>query len=203
MLTNEIDLFASEFCANWLKFECFAWDYYNEDDSLLWGIWYYSNRDSSLLEQANGDYIENHWYKEHEFNKSDNIRLERHNHWAVGYVDGLSIKVYKDDTKVEYTDEFELFYNEIIHPLQDYPVLNDEIYSQLEYDTLTENIRQCLQFDCKFDLIDNLPDEYLENIQNMLWDKYNEDCENLDNHWLMPEHLQDICTQLGYIENKD
>ena len=54
--------------------------------------------------------------------------MESHCHWAVGHVDGFSIRVYRDG---EITDAFKA-YHELMEQLAGYPILDEEDYSAAE-----------------------------------------------------------------------
>jgi len=63
---------------------------------------------------------------------------ETHSHWAVGYLDGYSIRVYGKDGGI--TDAFNEFCR-IKERLDDYPILNESDYSEREYEATLENYR--------------------------------------------------------------
>lgn len=81
---------------------------------------------------------------------ADDVRSESHNHWAVGYVDGYAIRVYKplpigatgagDDERI-ITPAF-MKWCELQDKLEDYPILDEELYDaeqQEEIDAAWEN----------------------------------------------------------------
>lgn len=85
---------AAKLCAgNWRNFDCFAW-HDRPDDADRWAIFYTGHRDSDLLDQSNSSAINKQLEKFTEANHPD-ARAERHSHWAVGWVDGWAIRVYK------------------------------------------------------------------------------------------------------------
>jgi hypothetical protein len=61
---------------------------------------------------------------------------EHHHHWAVGHVDGYSIRVFRDG---RITEAFEA-YHALAQRLADYPVLDEEDYSRREYEATLENL---------------------------------------------------------------
>src|SRR4051794_12358097 len=87
---------AREAARNWQEFECFCWDRArdlgNPDD---WAILYTHNRDSRLLAMSNADAITEAMTPFSEADDPD-VVFESHSHWAVGHVDGFSIRVYQD-----------------------------------------------------------------------------------------------------------
>lgn len=124
---------AAKLCAgNWQKFECFAWTG-DPPNSHLYMIYNYSNRDSTLLTESNAAYIEK------TLKKYQSVHFECHNHWAVGYVNAIVIKVYRKDEKT-INEGFKKFC-EIMAQLEEYPVLDETDYSNREYEATIENIK--------------------------------------------------------------
>src|SRR6516162_9356210 len=123
---------------NWKRFECFCWDRERDvPDSDNWAIFYTHNRDSGLLDQSNAEQIANALEPFTDTDDPD-VVMESHSHWAVGHVDGFSIRVYRDG---EITDAFKA-YHELCERLADYPILNEEDYSRREYEATLENIAE-------------------------------------------------------------
>ena len=86
---------------NWMKFECFVWDRTRDlDDAENWAIVYTHHRDSGLLDQSNADAIEKAMEPFTEGDDPD-VVFESHRHWAVGYIEGFSIRVFKDGQVTE------------------------------------------------------------------------------------------------------
>ena len=79
---------------NYEKFSCFAWfrksDLKKPED---WAVIYTHNRDSGLLDQSNAAVIRKAMKP---FTKGDdpNVVFESHHHWAVGHVDGFSLRIF-------------------------------------------------------------------------------------------------------------
>ncbi len=68
------------------------------------------------------------------------VVFESHNHWAVGHIDGFSIRVFRNG---KITDAFAK-YHELAERLADYPVLDEEDYSQREFDATIENLTDAI-----------------------------------------------------------
>lgn len=86
---------AKQAAGNWKKFDSFVWWREREiNDSHNWAIVYTHHRDSSLIDQSNAAVINKAMMP---FTEGDDVSVvpESHNHWAVGYIDGFSIRVYK------------------------------------------------------------------------------------------------------------
>jgi hypothetical protein len=127
---------ATQAAGNWKRFDSFAW--FRDDDIPdpdNWAILYTHNRDSGLLDLSNAEAISEALTP---FADSDDpdVVFESHSHWAVGHVDGFSIRVFKEG---EITDAFKT-YHELVERLADYPVLDESDYGEREYEATVENI---------------------------------------------------------------
>jgi hypothetical protein len=122
---------------------------YKLEDACNWLVWYTSNRDSCLLDQSNEQAI---MERLQPFSEGDNPDLvfERHDHWAVGYCDGFSIRAFSVDAEV--SPAFQEFCR-IQEELDNYPVLDESDYSEREFEATLENHRNEL-----WRLKDNLPE---------------------------------------------
>ena len=124
------------------------------------------HRDSGLLGEANFQAALKMLGGE-----SKSVIVARSSHWAAGWVEVLL--VHKDDEKkVEKAQE-------IADALEDYPVLDDELYSRLEYEANIENVKEA---GYKF----NLTEKEAEKVLRWL---YNNDVnvENIDDRGYWPE----------------
>jgi len=123
--------FANEVRGNWAKFDSFVW-FGKPKDAENWGIVYYSNRDADTLTQCNAKVIEE---KLKPFENSGHIRMESHNHWAVGHVDGFSIKPIDEMGNI--TPVF-IEWALIQESLDSYPILNEDLFSEMEWELACE-----------------------------------------------------------------
>jgi hypothetical protein len=127
---------ATEAAGNSKSWTCFVWDRASDlDQADNWAIFYTHNRDSGLLDQSNADAINKAMDSFIEGDDPD-VVMESHSHWAVGHVDGFSIRVYR---KGEITDAFKT-YHELTERLADYPILDEEHYSERELESTLQNI---------------------------------------------------------------
>lgn len=127
---------AKEAAGNWQDFNSFAWFRRNDlDRPEDWAIIYTHHRDSGLLDQSNAAVIAEAMEKFAEGDDPD-VVFESHNHWAVGHVDGFSLRVYRDG---QVTEAFRTWH-ELQGRLADYTVLDEEGYSRREYKATLENI---------------------------------------------------------------
>lgn len=120
---------------NWKTFECFAWYRASDlDDADNWAVIYTHNRDSGLLDQSNAHVIEAE-LDTFTGGSDPDVVAEHHDHWAVGWVQGFSIRVVK---KGQITRAFRK-YHELAQRLADYPVLDESDYSRREYEDTLSN----------------------------------------------------------------
>ena len=127
---------AKEAAGNWRKFDCFCWHRSRDlDDADRWAILYTHNRDSGLLDQSNAAAIEKVMEPFTETDDPD-VVFESHSHWAVGHIDGMSIRVFRDG---QITKAFQA-YHALAERLADYPILDEEDYSRREFDQTLANL---------------------------------------------------------------
>src|SRR5450432_2060724 len=96
-MLGELDLddAAKQAAGNWQDFKCFVWFRDRElSDADQWAVIYTHNRDSGLLDQSNAAVIEKAMKPFSDGDDSD-VVFESHSHWAVGHVDGFSVRVFK------------------------------------------------------------------------------------------------------------
>ena len=135
---TDVEAAAQEMAGNWRRFDSFAWSRgYKLEDAGQWCIWYTSHPGSGLLAHSNETAINK---RLEPFSEGDDPDLvfERHTHWVVGHIDGVSIRVFRHDGTI--TDAFREFCS-IKERLDDYPILNESDYSEREYTATLENYR--------------------------------------------------------------
>lgn len=134
--TMTLEEAAVELVGNWKRFGSFAWFRRRElADPDAWAVIYTHHRDSGLLDQSNAHVITK---KLEPFTDGDDpdVVAESHGHWAVGHIDGFSIRVFKDG---EITLAFKV-YHELAERMENYPILDESNYGQREYDATLANI---------------------------------------------------------------
>ena len=127
---------ATKSAGNWRAFECFVWWRKDElERSDHWMIHYTHHRDSGLLDQSNAEQIR---HALNPFTEGDDpdVVEESHSHWVVGHIDGFSMRVFRDG---EITEAFQTFHG-LMESLAAYPILNEEDFSNREYEATVENI---------------------------------------------------------------
>ncbi len=195
MQLGELDLEAAAKAAagNWKHFECFCWHRQNDlPGADQWCIVYTHHRDSGLLDQSNSAAIEEAMERFTE-RKNPDVVPEHHHHWAVGWVDGFSIRVYR---RGRITKAFRTYY-ELAHRLTDYPLLDEEDYSRREYEATVENLSHAA-WRLKDDY--DLPDGWEEDVYRWLSDNDCAAIENRDDQGGYPsqDQLRAAFDALGY-----
>jgi len=189
---------AKEAAGNWQRFTCFVWSREQEiTDPENWAIIYTHNRDSGLLDQSNADAIAKTMEP---FTDSDDrdVVFETHDHWAVGHVDGFSIRVFKNG---EITDAFKT-YHELSERLADYPILDEEDYSRNEFEATLENLTDAA-WRLKHEY--ELPDGWESEVYSWLSDHRQSAVENKDDQGGCPseDDLRDAFDALDYEQVED
>jgi hypothetical protein len=188
---------AKEVAGNWKRFESFLWYRASEiDDPDDWAIFYTHNRDSGLLDQSNADAIAESLEPFTEGNDPD-VVMESHSHWAVGHVDGFSIRVYRNGA---ITDAFRT-YHDLMEQLDDYPILDEEDYSNREYEATLGNITDAA-WRLKHEY--SLPDDWESDVYSWFSDHRHSAIENRDDQGGYPQEddLRDAFDALGYVRSQ-
>lgn len=131
---------AKKFAGNHRKFESFCW-WGRPDESDLWGIYHTQHRDSKILDQSNAAAIEKELEPWMDGDEGDVIP-QSFNHWAVGWIEGYAVRVYRDG---QITEAFQKFY-ELIQRMENYSVLDEEDFSNREWEAAIKNISQRGEF---------------------------------------------------------
>ena len=186
---------AEQAAGNWQDFECFVWYRANEIDSPGdWAIIYHSHRDSGLLDQSNASVIEKVLEPFTEADDDDpDVVMESHDHWACGWIDGFSIRIFRDG---QITPAFKV-YHDLTERVAEYPILDEEDYSNRELEATIENIA-----DAAWRLKDDyeLPDDWQCEVYGWLSDNDSGAVENSDDQGGYPseESLRAAFEALGF-----
>jgi hypothetical protein len=186
---------AKEAVGNWRSFSDFGWSrQYEIDDLDNWAIFYTHNRDSRLLEESNADAI-NEAMEPFTDGDDPDVVMESHSHWAVGHVDGFSMRVYRAGV---ITEAFKT-YHELMQQLEDYPILDEEAYSNREYEATIENIGSAA-YGIKDEY--ELPEGWESEVFSWFWDHRQRAVENRDDQGGYPEEddLRAAFDALGYAQ---
>ncbi|MGE3408670.1 MAG: hypothetical protein AB7I37_17760 [Pirellulales bacterium] len=192
--TLDIEEAAQKAAGNWQRFNSFVWFRDKEvEDAEKWAIVYTHNRDSGLLDQSNASVISKAMAPFAESADPD-VVFESHTHWAVGHVDGFSLRVF--DANGEITEAFRT-YHELAQAMDEYPFLDESDYSDREYEATLENIADAAwRLKNEFDL----PEGWESDVYSWLSDHRSGEVENKDDRGGYPseEALRDAFTALGY-----
>jgi hypothetical protein len=178
---------------NWQDFNCFWWIRAREIDAPEdWAIIYTHNRDSGLLDRSNAAVFAKA-LKPFADAEDPDVVFESHSHWAVGHVDGFSIRVFKDG---EITPAFQR-YHELATAIEEYPILDESDYSDREYEATLENIPIAgwrLQNEYE------LPEDWVGQVYGWFSDNDQSAIENTDDQggWPTEEQLAEVFSALGF-----
>lgn len=178
---------------NWKEFRCFVWWRDREiKDSENWAIFYTHNRDSGLLDESNAAVVKKTLRLFAEGDDPD-VVFESHSHWAVGHVDGFSMRVFRNG---RITEAFRK-YHELAEQIESYPILDETDYSKREYEATVENIEDAA-WRLKNDY--ELPEGWPEEVYGWLSDNEWTEIENADDQGGYPSEdaLRRAFDALGY-----
>jgi hypothetical protein len=191
--TLDIEDAATKAAGNWKDFKCFVWFRDQElEDADQWAVIYTHHRDSGLLDQSNAAVIGKALEPFTDGDDPD-VVFESHNHWAVGHIDGFSIRVFKDG---KITEAFET-YHELAQRMDDYPILDESDYSERELEATLENIEDAAwRLKHEFDL----PEGWESEVYSWLSDNDSSEVENRDDQSGYPseESLRAAFEALGF-----
>lgn len=191
---GELDLeeAAQSILGNWKRFQCFVWFRDDITDADNWAIIYTHNRDSGLLDLSNAGVIAKALEPFTEGDDPD-VVFESHNHWAVGHVDGVSLRIFRDG---QITEAFRK-YHELAQAMANYPILDEEDYGNREYEATVANIA-----DAAWRLKDDfeLPEDWQYEVYGWLSDNDPGEVENRDDQGGYPseQSLKAAFDALGY-----
>ena len=127
---------AKEAAGNWHKFNCFCWHRKTDlERPEEWAIFYTHHRDSDLRDQSNAEVIAEAMEKFAAGGNPD-VVFESHFHWAVGHVDGFSVRVYR---RGRITRAFRTYY-ELQGGSPNTRCWTKDDYSAREYEATIQNI---------------------------------------------------------------
>jgi hypothetical protein len=179
----ELEEAAKHAAGDWRHFDCFVWHRgYDLDDADDFCIVYGHHRDSGLLAQSNAAAIAEALEPFMDGDDPD-VVPEHHHHWAVGWIDGHSIRVFRDG---QITDAFRA-YHELAQRLADYPVIDEEDYSRREYEATLENIADAAwRLKRSFEL----PEGWEGQVFDWFWQHNQHAIENRDDQGGYPEEAE-------------
>lgn len=185
---------AEQAAGNWQRFDSFIWFRDRDLDAAdQWAVLYTHHRDSGLLDQSNASVIAKAMAPFTEGDDPD-VVMESHSHWAVGHVDGLSIRVFDGDGEI--TEAFRK-YHELAEAMDDYPILDESDYSERELEATLENIEHAA-WRLKHEY--ELPEGWVWQTYDWLSDNRSGEVENRDDHGGYPceEAMREAFEALGF-----
>jgi hypothetical protein len=138
---NDVAVAARQMAGNWRRFDDFIWSRgYRLPDADQWMLYYTSHRDAGLLAQSNHKLTTERLAP---FSTGDDPDLvfERHGHFAFGYVDGLSLRVYHADGTI--TAAFREFCR-LQEQLDNHPILDEQDHGRRECEATLANYREAM-----------------------------------------------------------
>lgn len=189
---------ARDAAGNWKQFSCFCWDRLHEiNDPDNWAILYTHNRDSGILTLSNANVIADALTPFSETEDPD-VVFESHLHWAVGHVDGFSIRVFLDR---DISDAFRA-YHELLERLTEYPILDENGYAEREHAATLYNLADAAwRLKSQY----RLPDGWESEVYSWLADYRPASVENRDDQGGYPSEgdLRRAFDALGYPRVED
>lgn len=125
------------------------------------------HRDSTLIDQSNAHEIKR-IFEQADPNGKD-WTITNCDHWAVGWVDHLSMQVYKKVLHTYVPTKILLVWQDIENSLENYPLLNEDDYSEREYNATLDNIEEAAGYYARQHDID-LPDDYSSTLYSWFSD---------------------------------
>lgn len=179
--TIDLEEAAQKAAGNWQHFDSFVWFRDREiDDADEWAVIYTHNRDSGLLDQSNASFIAKALDPFTEGDDAD-VVFESHSHWAVGHVDGFSIRVFHRNGEI--TEAFTK-YHELAERMADSPTLDESDYSNREYEATIANIQEAAwRLKNEFDL----PEGWVGQVYDWLSDHRPNEIDNRDDQGGYPK----------------
>jgi hypothetical protein len=179
----ELESAAREAAGNWRHVERFCWHRSRDlNDADNWCIVYTHHRDSELLDQSNAVVIEK-VLEPFTKGKNADVVAEHHHHWAVGWADGYSIRVFR---RGRITKAFRK-YHALAVRLANYPVLDEQDYSAREYEATIANLADAAW---KLKREYELPEGWEEAVYGWLSDHEPDAAENTDDRGGYPSEEQ-------------
>lgn len=150
-------------------------------------------RDSETRERANCEAILIRLEEHPEW--EDDWQITRCSHWAVGWVEHLTFRVLDDEGRV--SDIF-MWLLEIYRALEEYPILDEDIFSRLEY----ESRLKWIEVESEGHLREDLPDDWQKQVYGWI---YKNDPDSLEGsrEYIPQEATLRACEVLGYLEEEE
>lgn len=156
------------------------------------------HRDSTLIDQSNAHEIKRIFEQTDPDGKDWTIT--NCSHWAVGWVDHLSMRVYKRVLHTLVPCHVLLVWQDIENSLEDYPILNENDYSEREYNATLDGIEDAARLYAGWHDID-LPDDYASTLYSWFFNNLQPAIESSDGTGGYPsdDELEQAFNALGWL----
>jgi hypothetical protein len=131
---SDVEACAAALAGNHRHFRCFAW-WRLLDQPERWTLVYTHHRDSGLTDQSNAAVIEQ---RLRPFVAAGDVIPEHHTHWAVGWIDGYALRVYRADGSI--TEAFRTWCA-LQDRLTDSSLLDASDHAERQYQAAVDAIR--------------------------------------------------------------
>ena len=191
--TEDLIQAARKAAGNWKRFDSFVW--FRESDITdpeNWAVLYTHHRDSRLLDLSNASVIRKRLLPFSEGDDPDVI-FESHTHWAVGHIDGFSLRVFRD---WDITEAFHI-YHDLMEQKDTYPILDETAYSnRANGATIAHILDSAWKLKDEFDL----PEDWEYQVYDWFSENLYRAVENRDDNGGYPEQedLRKAFVALGY-----
>lgn len=149
----------------------------DESDPDKWAFTVSRHRDSGLLDESNFATIS----KDMEARFPDDVEVVHSSHWAVGWIDELAVRVFDEQGGI--TDAFHAIVD-WKDKLEDYPIADEDDYSEREQNALIEHIASQIMFS-GFTVDD--PEDWAYRVAQWLSENgYDNELENIDDRGAYP-----------------
>ena len=191
---------AKEMAGSWKKrnFGCVMWfDRPEDPDNWMW--WLTKTRDSNLLERSNSKVIRKEMRAE---GFEDDVRIERHNHWACGWAEAVCIRVYDADGEV--TPAFRRAY-ELKEELEACPILDEDDVNKRKREEQLRCIRENgkVDEDLACSACSSKSGKWEKDVWEWLWDNDQQAFESDDNGWVDEGSINKALMHLGWLDVED
>jgi len=141
-------------------------------------LYHYQTRDSGLIEESNGQYIE----KQFKQYNDDTVQFQDFNHWTCGWIKAIAVKIHNDEN--EFTEAF-LTLCDIFEKLDDYPLLDEDDYSTREWESVQRSIKEAVSFWARNH------DELTEVDEDKIGYIISQDCEISEDYYPSDEEIEE------------
>lgn len=164
---------------------------YSGDNDQMFETWslgpVIETRDSTLLDKANAAALKR--FLDSDSSLTNQWSIEHCRHWAVGWVDHLSFRVYEDEEQTKPTRIARILFAWFAYLEDHYPVADEDLYSEMESEATHKWLKQEGRHQAaRLDYV--LPDDWYERVVDW-WDTHDQSAlENRDDNGACPSDEQ-------------